>query len=317
MSQELVLIGGMPAGGKTSIAKRYVEKGYVRLNRDAVGGNVDDLLPKLTMDLDAGKSVVMDNLYATRNSRSGAIAVANKKGVPVKFVLMDTSLEDAQFNACSRMMEKVGHVLHPDEHKQNPYKNDPNLFPVAVIYKYRKEFEKPSKEEGFDAILVEKFIRTYPADWVNKAVIFDFDGTLRTHDGDEKYPTSPDQVRAFVARKAKIMEYAKQGYILLGASNQSGIAKGKLTDADARACFDETLKQLEVKFEEVLYCPHKVPPITCYCRKPGPGMLVELIYRYKLDPKQSIFIGDMTSDKTCAARAGMKFVDHKEFFKPN
>lgn len=320
MAQELVLVGGMPAGGKTTVTKRYTEQGYTRLNRDLVGGKVDDLLPALKSALSSGKSVVMDNLYATKASRAGAVEVAKKAGVPVTFVLMDTSLEDAQFNACCRMMEKAGHVLHPEEHKKSPYKDDPNLFPVAVLYKYRKEFEKPTTDksgvspEGF-TVKTEKFVRQYPADWVNKAVIFDFDGTLRTHDGPEKYPTTPDQVRAFVARKPKIMEYAKQGYILLGASNQSGIAKGNLTDADAKACFDETLKQLGVKFEEVLYCPHKVPPITCYCRKPGPGMGVELIYKYKLDPRQCIYVGDMTTDKSFAGRCGFKFVDHDSFFK--
>ena len=39
---------------------------------------------------------------------------------------------------------------------------------------------------------------------------------------------------------------------------------------------DETLRQLGLKFGKVLYCPHKVPPISCYCRKPNPGMGVEL-----------------------------------------
>lgn len=314
LPQELVMVGGMPAGGKTTVTKAYTEMGYTRLNRDLVGGKVDDLLPALEVALKSGKSVVMDNLYATKASRAGAVAVANRLGVPVTFILMDTSLEDAQFNACARMMEKVGRVLHPEEHKQAPYKDDPNLFPVAVLYKYRKEFEKPVVAEGF-AVRTEKFVRKYPADWVNKAVIYDFDGTLRTHEGTEKYPTKPEQVRAFVNRKARIEEYMAQGYIALGASNQSGIAKGNLTDADAKACFDETLKQIGVKFEEVLYCPHKVPPITCYCRKPGPGMGVELIYKYKLDPRQCIYVGDMTTDKSFAGRCGFKFVDHDVFFK--
>jgi HAD superfamily hydrolase (TIGR01662 family) len=314
MSSKLVLVGGMPAGGKTTVTQRYVDQGYERLNRDLAGGKVDDLLPKLDVLLSSGKNVVMDNLYATIESRAGAVKVASKLKVPVTFVLMDTSLEDAQFNACVRMVQKAGRVLHPDDHKKAPYKDDPNLFPVAVLYKYRKEFQKPTSVEGF-TVQTEKFVRQYPAEWVNKAVIFDFDGTLRTHEGPEKYPTAPDQVRAFAARTPKIIEWAKKGYILLGASNQSGIAKGNLTDADAKACFDETLKQLGVKFEEVLYCPHKVPPITCYCRKPGPGMGVQLIVKYKLDPRQCIYVGDMTTDKSFAGRCGFKYVDHGEFFK--
>lgn len=315
VKNELVMIGGYPAGGKTTITQAYVTQGYSRLNRDTAGGKVDDLLPQLDILLSSGKNVVMDNLYATAASRAGAIKVAQKLKVPVHFVRMDTSLEDAQFNACVRMVEKAGRVLHPEDHKKAPYKDDPNLFPVAVLYKYRKEFEKPSMEEGFDSVRVEKFVRKYPADWVNKAVIFDFDGTLRTHVGSEKFPTKREEVRAIKDRAEKIRELEKAGYLLLGASNQSGVAKGILTAQDVEDCLDETLKQLNVSFKETLYCPHKVPPITCYCRKPGPGMGVELIMKYNLDPRQCIYVGDMTTDKSFAERCGFKFVHESEFFK--
>lgn len=312
---ELIMVGGFPASGKTTVTSRYTEKGYTRLNRDTVGGKVDDLLPALNLALSSGKSVVMDNLYATKASRAGVIGVAKKSGVPVTFVLMDTSLEDAQFNACCRMMEKAGRILHPDDHKQARFKDDPNLFPVAVLYKYRKEFEKPTTAEGFAAVQVEKFVRKYPAEWVNKAAIFDFDGTLRTHNGPEKFPTSRDQVVAFAKCTPKILEYAQQGYLILGASNQSGVAKGILTAQDVEDCLDETAKQLGVTFKEIAYCPHKVPPITCYCRKPGVGMAVQLIWKYKLDPRQCIYVGDMTTDKSFAERAGFKFYHESEFFK--
>src|SRR5262249_17277959 len=159
------------------------------------------------------------------------------------------------------------------------------LFPVAVLYRYRKEFEEPTTAEGFAAVEKVPFVRRYPAEWTNKAVIFDFDGTLRTHVGKEKFPVKPAQVRAMVARAAEVKECQAQGYLLLGASNQSGIARGLLTAADAEACFEETLRQLGVRFAEVLYCPHKVPPISCYCRKPGTGMGVSLIVKHQLDPR--------------------------------
>lgn len=311
---EVVLIGGMPAGGKTTVMKRYLDKGYARLNRDVQGGKVADLLDPLVGCLRAGKDVVLDNLYATKASRADFIKAAASVGATSSFVLMDTSLEDAQFNACCRMMEKCGKVLHPEDHKLPQYKNDPNLFPVAVIYKYRKEFEKPTTAEGFASVKTEHFVRAYPADWVNEALIFDFDGTLRTHVGTEKYPLKPSEVRAIKERGVKLARLAKL-LPLLGASNQSGIAKGNLTCEDAEACFAETTKQLGVKFEEILYCPHKVPPITCYCRKPGPGMGVQLIWKYKLDPRKCVYVGDMTTDKTFAARCGFKFEDHTEFFK--
>jgi HAD superfamily hydrolase (TIGR01662 family) len=111
-----------------------------------------------------------------------------------------------------------------------------------------------------------------------------------------------------------VRAYQRRGYLLLGASNQSGIAKGKLTAADAEACSAETLRQLGLRFEEVCYCPHKVPPISCYCRKPGPGMGVALIVKYKLDPAQCIYVGDAGTDKSFAGRCGFQFIDQEEFF---
>jgi HAD superfamily hydrolase (TIGR01662 family) len=312
-AQEVVLVGGMPAGGKSTLVQELVAAGYQRLNRDESGGRVDDLLPRLEAALASGKSVVMDNLYATRASRAGAVQLAKRRGAPIRFVLLDTSLEDAQFNACLRMIERTGRVLHPEDHKKPAYK-DASLYPVAVLYKYRKEAEAASPAEGFAAVAKVKFVRRYPAEWTNKAVIFDFDGTLRTHEGKQKFPVAPGEVRAFVERAAKVREYEAQGYLLLGASNQSGIAKGLLTEANCEACFTETLRQLGLKFAEVRYCPHKVPPISCYCRKPGPGMGVELIVKYKLDPRQCIYVGDAGTDRSFAERCGFQFIDQAEFF---
>jgi HAD superfamily hydrolase (TIGR01662 family) len=313
--QEVVLVGGMPAAGKTSLTAGFTDRGYQRLNRDTLGGKVDDLLPRLDALLTAGSSVVLDNLYATRESRAGAVRLARQRGVPIRFLLLDTSLEDAQFNACLRMLERCGRVLHPEDHKQAPYKNDPGLYPVAVLYKYRKDFEEPTTAEGFSSVEKIPFARRYPPDWVNKAVIFDFDGTLRTHEGKEKYPLRPAEVRALLPRAARVRDYEARGYLLLGASNQSGIAKGALTVADAEACFTETLRQLGLTFREVRYCPHKVPPISCYCRKPSPGMGVELIARYKLDPRQCIYVGDAATDRAFASRCGFQFADQEEFFR--
>src|SRR5262249_23648017 len=115
-------------------------------------------------------------------------------------------------------------------------------------------------------------------------------------------------------RAAKLKELKKKGYLLLGASNQSGVAKGLLSAADAAACFAETAKQLGVEFDEVLFCPHKVPPLGCYCRKPNPGLGVELIVKHKLDPRQCVFVGDQTTDKTFAQKCGFTYVDQATYF---
>jgi HAD superfamily hydrolase (TIGR01662 family) len=312
--QEVVLIGGYPAGGKSTMALALVEQGYERLNRDELGGKLDDLLPRLDTLLGEGASVVLDNLFATRKSRVPFVESARAQGVPIRFLLLDTTLEDAQFNACLRMIDRCGRVLHPEDHKKKPYKDDPGLYPVAVLYKYRKEFEEPSTDEGFTTVETTPFERRYPAEWTEKAIIFDFDGTLRTHKGKEKFPVKPGEVKAFTERVPKIREYVDQGYLLLGASNQSGIAKGKLTAADCEACFAETTRQLGLVFADIRHCPHSVPPISCYCRKPGPGMGVELIVKHRLDPRRCIYVGDRGTDKSFAERCGFQFIDQSELF---
>jgi HAD superfamily hydrolase (TIGR01662 family) len=310
---ELVLIVGFPASGKTTITKEYTDRGYSRLNRDLLGGAVTDLLPKLDELLAAGKPVVMDNLFATRASRQGALKLAKKHKVLARCVVLDTELEDAQFNACLRMMDRCGKVLSPEHHKEKTYKDDPNLFPVAVLYRYRKEFEPPTAKEGFADVEEVKFQRVYPKGWVNKAIILDYDGTLRSHTGGGKYPVNPSQIHVLPGRKEMLKAWQKKGYLLLGASNQSGVAKKDLTAEDAIACFEETNRQLGLKID-FRFCPHKVPPISCYCRKPGPGMGVELIVKYNLDPRQCIYVGDMGTDKSFAQRCGFQFQTAEEFF---
>ena len=48
-----------------------------------------------------------------------------------------------------------------------------------------------------------------------------------------------------------------------------------------------------------------------------PGLGVEFIEVYKLDPKQCIVVGDQTSDKTFARRCGFNYIDANTFFLGN
>ena len=52
----------------------------------------------------------------------------------------------------------------------------------------------------------------------------------------------------------------------------------------------------------------------CYCRKPMSGMPVSFMLEHRLNPKLCIFVGDQTTDKTCATRMGIPYVDQAEFF---
>ena len=309
--KDVVLLVGPPAAGKSTIAEQYVSKGYVHVNRDTEGGSIAGLVPIVEKALKAGKSVVLDNTFPTVESRAPFVSLAKANGFQVICCLIETSAEDAQFNACSRMIKMYGQVLDLEEIKRAKH---PNTFPVSAIFAYRKQFEKPTVAEGFDQVVRIPFVRKPNPDYKAKALLLDFDGTLRDTKSGAKFPTDPSDVIILPGRKEKLAAMQKAGYLLLGVSNQSGVAKGDLTIEQAKACFEKTQELLGFKID-VRFCPHKVPPITCYCRKPGVAMGVTFIEKYKLNPADCIVVGDMTSDKTFAARCGFQFSDAETFFQ--
>lgn len=311
MNAEIVIVLGFPASGKSTVTEDLVKQGYVRLNRDTLGGTVDGLVSRMAQLAMAGTNrFVLDNLYATVASRASVIEFGRVNSIPVRCIWMDTSIEDAQFNACTRMVRKYGHLLGPDEIKKA---KDPNAFPPAVIFGYKKDFQRPTTTEGFSKIDIHHFVRRFDPAYTNKAILVDYDGTLRETVSGAKFPVTPGDIRVLPNRYEILRAYQKKGYIILGVSNQSGVAKGDLTHDKCKELFKCTNKLLGMDID-VAFCPHRIPPISCYCRKPMPGLGVQFIEKYKLDPKQCIMVGDMTTDKTFAARCGFRFLDESVFF---
>jgi HAD superfamily hydrolase (TIGR01662 family) len=190
-----------------------------------------------------------------------------------------------------------------------------NVFPPLVLFKYKKEFQKPTVAEGFSAVVTRTFVRDVDPTFINKAIILDYDGTLRECvGGNDKYPVSVDQIEIKPKRKEVLQSYLDKGYKLLGMSNQSGIAKGVLSEATAHELFQFTNKQIGVDIE-YQFCPHQSAPISCYCRKPMNGKGVEFILKHKLKASDCIMVGDFTSDETFAKRSGFQYADQADFFK--
>jgi len=307
---EIVIIMGYNAAGKSTLVESYVKKGYTRFNRDAAGGTMEGLHTAVDQYLQkANTQAVLDNTYPTVKSRASVIAIGKKYGVPVRCVHLTTSFEDAQLNACLRMVKKTGRLLQPDDFKSV---KDPNLFPPVALFHYRKEFQEPTKAEGFSSIEKVPFVRVWGPEYKNKAVIVDYDGTLRLSTGKQKYPIELGDIQMLPGREKVLRNYKSEGYILLGASNQSGIARGTPHEKVV-ACFEETNRRLGMRIE-YQFCPHRIPPVSCYCRKPHTGMSALFIEKHKLLPSECIMVGDMTSDKTFAERSGFKFIHADTFF---
>ena len=308
----VTMVLGFPASGKTTITKHLIDNGHVSLNRDTEGGTIAGLLPKMEALLKDNKKVALDNLFPTVEVRKPFIDLAKKYGYHIDAMQMGTTIEDSQFNFLKRMIEMRGKFLSPEEIKKD---KSPNIFPPAVFFKYKKEFQKPTEVEGFRHVGLWKFYRTDEPTFTNKALIVDYDGTLRECiNGNGKYPVEKDQIEIKPNCTKILKEYKAKNYRLLGVSNQSGVHKGDLTYEKACELFEHTNKLLGIDIEYT-FCPHQTPPPMCYCRKPAAGSGVSFIHKYQLKRQDCIFVGDMTTDKTFASRCGFQYVDQAEFFK--
>ncbi len=104
------------------------------------------------------------------------------------------------------------------------------------------------------------------------------------------------------------------GYLLVVASNQSGIGRGLYTESDLDALTDwmkQRFLESGAPLAGVYYCPHHPTEAVgiyrreCSCRKPAPGMLLAAAHDLGIDLASSIMFGDKTSDLEAARVAGV------------
>jgi histidinol-phosphate phosphatase family protein len=310
---EVVVIMGIQGAGKSSLVDRYVSAGFVRLNRDQLGGDLEGLIPKLHDLLVAKERVVLDNTYATRASRYAVIRKAHAHGVPVRCLHLATPIHEAYANVVHRILERYGKLLGPEELKDLG-KTDPNLPPPAAMAKYAASFERPDVDEGFSVVEDIPFERRVAAGLTGKALFLDVDGTLRRTKSGEPFPRNADDVELLPGRKPVLEKWIADGYTLFFVSNQSGIASATVTREAVDAAFARTVELLGLPVAEVAYCPHPAFPVGCFCRKPLPGLGVSLIHRHKLARDHVVMVGDMDSDEDFARSLGARYVHVDTFF---
>ena len=276
---EVALFVGYPGAGKSMLAESWVSRGYTRLNRDAEGGTLADLLPELDRRLASGeRRLVLDNTYPRRESRFDVIETARRHGVPVRCLWLETTLEQAQVNAVRRMVARHGRLLEPVEMKAS---KDPSDFTPEAQFRYRRELEPPRPEEGFSEIEKVPFVpreeqRTGKAIFLNEL-------------------GSTEVLKRYVGDDYRIIQLTYQP-----------------CQADARE--SSTRVDVEGVEIEVLACTHQPGPTVCWCRKPLPGLGVLSIEKYGLDPGECIVVGDTPADRGFAERLGFELVSPKEFF---
>jgi D-glycero-D-manno-heptose 1,7-bisphosphate phosphatase len=136
-----------------------------------------------------------------------------------------------------------------------------------------------------------------------RAVFLDRDGTI-IHD--RGYPRDPALVELLPGAANGLTILRERGLLLVVVSNQSGLARGLVTPAEAKAVhrrFLTCLAEQGLVLDGVYYCPHG-PDEDCSCRKPAPGLILQAAAELKIDLSRSFMTGDKRSDVEAGIRAG-------------
>jgi len=140
-----------------------------------------------------------------------------------------------------------------------------------------------------------------------KAVFLDRDNTLIEDPG---YLADPNAVRLLPGAELAVKSFMQAGYKVVVVTNQSGIAKGVMSEETVVSIHRSLRRFLRERHRldvtDILYCPHAGD--ECACRKPKPGMLREAARRHRIDLAASWMVGDAERDIAAGRAAGCRTI---------
>lgn len=144
------------------------------------------------------------------------------------------------------------------------------------------------------------------------AVFFDRDGTINA---DEGYTFRVHELVFLPGAVAAVKRVNDLGWYAFLVTNQSGVARGLFAEADVQAfhaCMQDRLHASGAHFDDIRYCPHhpegKIAAYAqgCDCRKPKPGMILDLMRSWPVLREVSLVVGNSESDVLAAQGAGLR-----------
>jgi D-glycero-D-manno-heptose 1,7-bisphosphate phosphatase len=150
-----------------------------------------------------------------------------------------------------------------------------------------------------------------PALLRRRALFLDRDGVLNVDHG---HVGSRDRFEWTPGALDTIRHATQSGWHVFVVTNQSGVARGYYDEQAVRDLLDwmsDEARRAGGTIDDTRYCPfHEAATVEAYrrahpWRKPEPGMLLDLIRAWELDPARCVTIGDQPTDIAAAAAAGI------------
>lgn len=141
------------------------------------------------------------------------------------------------------------------------------------------------------------------------AVFLDRDGVLTK---EKSYICKVEEMEIFSYTADCIRKIKEKGYYAIVITNQSGVARGYLTETELWKMNEYLVKKTEV--DAIYYCPHHPEGLVaqyrreCNCRKPKTGMLEQACSDFCIELAHSYMIGDRACDILTGQRFGISTV---------
>ena len=138
-------------------------------------------------------------------------------------------------------------------------------------------------------------------------IILDRDGVINVDSPD--YIKSPEEWVPIPGSIEAIAKLSKK-YSVVIATNQSGINRGLFSLDTLNKIHEKMIMQINAaggKLKAIYFCPH-TPAENCECRKPKPGMLLQIQQDFNVKNTDMIYVGDSVKDYEVAQKIGCKFV---------